>query len=90
MSDFYRPPAPVLFTSTAKVVVNGLFSRDNDLIKLVSEDTYNRFMVRVPYARTPILVVNCPKSISHVMKSEVDNYPKCDLTTAALDGLVGN
>lgn len=89
MTEFYRPPAPVPMTSTAQVVMNGLFSRDNDLIKLVSEDTYGRYMIRVPFSRTPTYVVNCPKTISRVMKAEVDNYPKCDVTTAALDGLVG-
>ena len=90
MTDFYRPPAPVPMSSTAKVVLSGLFSLDNDLIRLVGEDTYHRFMIRVPYARTPIYVVNCPKTINRVMKTEVDNYPKCDITTAALDGLVGD
>ena len=90
MSDFYRPPAPVPMTSTAQVVMKGLFSFDNDLIKLVSEDTYGRYMIRAPFTRTPTYVVNCPKTISRVMKSEVDNFPKCDLTTAALDGLVGD
>lgn len=90
MTDFYRPPAPVPMSSTAKVVLSGLFSFDNDLIKLVSEDTYSRYMIRAPFARTPTYVVNCPKTISRVMKSEVDNYPKCDITTAALDGLVGD
>lgn len=86
MTEFYRPPAPVPMTSTAKVVMNGLFSRDNDLIKLVSEDTYGRYKIRVSFTRTPTYVANCPKTISRVMKTEVDNYPKCDITTATLVG----
>ena len=81
MTGFYRPPAPVPYTSTAQVVINGLMSFDNDVIKLVSEDTYGRYMIRVPFARSPVYVVNCPKTINRVMKVEVDNYPKCDITT---------
>lgn len=89
MSSYYRPPAPIPGSATGSIA-RGVLPGSNDILRLLPEVLFRRQMLRMPLIRRPTYIVNCPKTIKHIMSERLENYPKSHLMTDPLDALVGN
>jgi cytochrome P450 len=88
-APLYRPPAPVPRPPVA-ALLRVMMARERDLLSLLPDQAYRMRMGALGASRRGILLVNAPELVTHVLNDVDELFPKSDLFTGALEGLVGN